>query len=193
MTVADIDQVPMQCHGQSDAVSERIRTLGSTAILVFDGEQHVAQLQFRRYNAALRSPDGIWDPLYWGDFGETAPDLPPNSLSVFCYHVGQVDNTEARDPNYQGRGIGLAMLDFFLDWADAAGFETIAAKFTPSPRPVMGFMGGQPAEAYEARGFKVVNSWVDQQLYDVLREKELVARDTAADDVARVGCCVKTI
>ena len=148
MVLSDLDAVPVGCQGSRAAIMERIGDLGAAAMLAFDGEQHVAQLQFRRYDQDLRSPDGLWDPLYWGDFGEHAPVLPSNTLSVFCYHVGQLDDTKARDAKYQGQGIGLALLDHFLRWASTAGFASVTAKCTPSPRAVMFFMGGQPAEAY---------------------------------------------
>ncbi len=191
MTLDDIEHVPLGCQGSRDEVEQRINELGATAILAFDGEQHVAQLQFRRYDPHLRSPDGLWDPLYWGDFGEQAPDLPGNTLSVFCYHVGQLEDTEARETHYQGRGIGLAMLDYLVAWADKAGFEAIAAKCTPPDRSVMSFMGGQPAGAYGERGFELVSGWVDTQLREVIRQKALVAEDADMDAAARVGCCVK--
>lgn len=187
----DIGQVPMMCQGGEDAVMTRVADIGSAAVLVFDGEQHVAQLQFRRYDRDLRSPKGLWDPLYWGDFGDTAPHLPANSLAVFCYHVGQLEDSDARDKRYQGRGIGLDMLDYLIDWAVDQAFSAMVAKCTPSPRPVMSFMGGQPAEAYIERGFELQHSWVDSQLWDVIRERQLVDETAIAYEAARVGCCVK--
>ncbi|MEM7017688.1 MAG: hypothetical protein AAF512_10185, partial [Pseudomonadota bacterium] len=113
MGVGDIDSVPIGCQGEHAELAERFSELGSAAILAFDGTQHVAQLQFRRYDAALHSAEGIWNPDYWGDFGEHAPSLPQATLAVFCYHVGQLDDSDTRDPKYQGRGIGLALLDYF--------------------------------------------------------------------------------
>ncbi len=68
MTLADITRVPIRCQGDASALAARIREVGSSAVLAFDGEQHVAQLQFRPYCRALRSPNGLWDPRYWGDF-----------------------------------------------------------------------------------------------------------------------------
>ena len=191
MTLEDVDAVPIGCQGSRDEIEARIQDLGSCAVLAFDGDQHVAQLQFRRYRADLRSPDGLWDPLYWGDFGEQAPRLPDNALSVFCYHVGQLENTEQRDSRYQGRGIGLELLDRLLVWAPDRGFEAIIAKATPPPRAVMSFMGGQPADAYKERGFEVVRKWVDTQLREVIREKALVAADADHEEAARISCCVR--
>ena len=191
MTTHDIGRVPMGCQGDTAAVRARIGSLGSAAVLAFDGAQHVAQLQFRAYERKLRSPDGIWDPLYWGDFGDDAPVLPDRSLSIFCYHVGQLDDSERRDPRYQKRGLGQALLDFFLAWAADAGFAAITAKATPSDRAVMAFMGGQPPLVYEARGFDVVDSWIDTQLRKVILEKGLVAKDVDPGEAARVSCCVK--
>jgi GNAT superfamily N-acetyltransferase len=191
MTVEDIGRVPLGCQGTNAEIEARIRALGSTAILAFDGDLHVAQLQFRRYDPTLRSPDGLWDPMYWGDFGAHAPRLPENTLSVFCYHVGQLEDSEQRDPRYQGRGIGLALLDFLIEWARGAGFDAIVAKATPSARKVMTFMGGQPVGAYLARGFEVVASWVDPQLGDVIEQKGLLAAQADPDRAARISCCVK--
>ncbi len=191
MAATDVGEVPIGCQGSPDAVKARIQDLGSCAVLAFDGGQHVAQLQFRRYQADLRSPDGLWDPLYWGDFGEQAPDLPANTLSVFCYHVGQLEDTDKRDGRYQGRGIGLELLDQLLVWATGCGFEAIIAKATPPPRAVMSFMGGQPADAYRERGFEVVRDWVDTQLRDVIREKALVPADADHDEAARISCCIR--
>tara|TARA_Y100000588_G_scaffold393096_2_gene507560 strand:+ start:653 stop:1261 length:609 start_codon:yes stop_codon:yes gene_type:complete len=191
MILADLDTVPVGCHGARDAIVKRIGDLGAAAILAFDGEKHVAQLQFRRYQRTLRSPDGLWDPLYWGDFGLHAPSLPYDTLSVFCYHVGQLEDSEARDASYQGRGIGLALLDYFLQWASDGGYSAAIAKCTPSARSIMSFMGGQPSEAYVERGFALTESWVDSQLRDVIQEKKLVPEGVDLDDAARVGCCVK--
>ena len=191
MKMADIDHVPLGCQGGRDAVAARIADLGSAAILGFDREQHVAQVQFRRYDPALRSPNGLWDPLYWGDFGEHAPELPDDSLATFCFHVGQTDDSEARDSRYHGCGIGLALLDRLIEWATAAGYAAIVAKCTPPDRAVMSFMGGHPAAAYLGRGFDLRSSWVDEQLSEVIAEKNLVAEDADMSKAARVGCCVK--
>ena len=117
--------------------------------------------------------------------------LPQNSLSIFCYHVGQLDDSERRDARYQGQGLGQALLDRLLDWAAAAGFAAIAAKATPPHRAVMGFMGGQPEQVYRARSFEVAASWIDRQLLDVVHGKALVPEGSAPDAVARVSLCVK--
>ena len=193
MTADDIGRVPIGCQGGEAALRARIADAGSAAVLAFDGDQHVAQLQFRRYDPACRSPDGLWDPLYWGEFGDAAPALPADSLSIFCYHVGQLDDSERRDARYQGRGLGQALLNYLLAWAADAGFAAIAAKATPPHRAVMGFMGGQPASVYEACGFTVEASWIDRQLLDVVHEKALVPEGTAPDAAARVSVCIKNL
>ena len=193
MNADDVGRVPLGCQGGVEMTRARIDDVGSAAVLAFDGEQHVAQLQFRRYDHALRSPDGLWDPLYWGDFGDDAPRLPQATLAVFCYHVGQLEDSDARDARYQGRGIGLAMLDFLIDWAVANDFEYLVAKCTPPDRKVMGFMGGQAEAAYVERGFDPVASWVDTQLDEVIKEKNLVSPDADAAVFARVGCCVRKL
>jgi GNAT superfamily N-acetyltransferase len=191
MVLEDISSVPLGCQGSAQEIEARILDLGSCAVLAFDGVQHVGQLQFRRYRADLRSPDGLWDPRYWGDFGEHAPRLPENTLSVFCYHVGQLDDTQRRDRRYQGRGIGLELLDHFLGWARDTGCAAIIAKATPAPREVMSFMGGQPANAYRERGFECLTSWVDTQLREVIRDKALVPADADHDAAARISVCVR--
>lgn len=193
MVASDVGRVPVDCHGSHAELLARIKDLGAAATLAFDGGQHVGQLQFRRYKPELRSATGIWHPDYWGDFGERAPQLPARSLNIFCYHVGQLTAGEDRSPAYQGKGIGLALLDAFIEWAAAAGFSAIAAKFTPEDRPVMGFMGGQPATAYVERGFEVGASWVDHQLDEAIREKGIVSSDADPEVVARVGICVRRL
>ena len=193
MTADDVGRVPIGCQGDQAALRARIADVGSAAVLAFDGDQHVAQLQFRRYDPDCRSPNGLWDPLYWGEFGEHAPALPAASLSIFCYHVGQLDDTERRDARYQGRGLGRALLDHLLAWAAGTGFAAIAAKATPPHRAVMSFMGGQPASVYEACGFEVEASWIDRQLLDVVHEKARVPEGTAPDAAARVSLCVKNL
>ncbi len=191
MTTNDVGRVPEDCFGTREVLLNRMEDLGAAAVLAFDGDQHVAQLQFRRYNAALRSSEGIWHPDYWGDFGEHAPELPEASLNVFCYHVGQLAAGDERSPDYQGHGIGLALLDYFLAWAASAGFAAVIAKCTPQDRAVMGFMGGQPASAYADRGFEVAATWIDRQLADTVVERKIVTPDTDEDVCARVGVCVK--
>lgn len=193
MTLDDVARIPISCQGSVLEIEARIRDLGGAAVLGFDRDQHVAQLQFRRYARDLRSPRGLWDPAYWGDFGEQAPRLSEKTLSVFCYHVGQLDETERRETQYQGRGIGLQLLDYLVSWATDSGFEYIVAKATPADRRVMSFMGGQPVSAYLQRGFDVAASWIDQQLREVVGEKSLVSPDESLDDAARISCCVKRL
>ncbi len=187
----DIDHVPIDCQGDRAAITARIADLGASAILVFDGAQHVGQLQFRRHAAELRSPNGIWHPDYWGDFPDSQPELPADAVGIFCYHVGQLESGEDRDSSYFGRGIGQGLLDYFLDWAEDQQISTIVAKHTPPSRAVMAFMGGQAASVYEARGFEVVSSWIDGQLLDTVRERGLADSTVANEDVAGVGMCVK--
>ena len=193
MTADDVGRVPIGCQGGEAALRARIADVGSAAVLAFDGAQHVAQLQFRRYDRTCHSPNGLWDPLYWGEFGDAAPALPDNSLSIFCYHVGQLDDSEHRDARYQGRGLGVELLDYLLDWAVGAGFAAVTAKATPPHRAVMGFMGGQPASIYEGRGFATEASWIDRQLLDVVHERALVPEGTTPDVAARVGLCVRNL
>jgi GNAT superfamily N-acetyltransferase len=191
MTADDVGRVPMDCHGGAEALRARIDDLGSGAMLAFDGAEHVGQLQFRRHRPDLRSPAGIWNPDYWGDFGDLRPELPDRTLGVFCYHVGQLTDGDARDPTYQGRGIGVGLLDRFLAWAQAQGFEAIVAKCTPPDRAVMAFMGGQPASVYTGRGFDLVATWREPQLHPALLERGLVDADADPALVATVGMCVR--
>jgi len=191
MLAKDIGRVPMDCHGDAEAVTARVRDLGAAAILAFDGAQHVGQLQFRRHDPALRSATGIWSPDYWGDFGDDQPELPGATLGVFCYHVGQLTDGDERDERYFGRGIGIALLDFLIDWAKGQGFRAMVAKSTPPHRAVMGFMGGQPAHVYEENGFELCKSWIDPQLQETVQERQLVPDATDVNAIARVGMCVK--
>jgi GNAT superfamily N-acetyltransferase len=193
LTAADVGVVPIGHQGDSDEVRQRIADLGSSAMLAFDGDQHVGQLQFRRYEPNVCSPKGLWDPLYWVDFAGHAPALPARTLAVFCYHVGQLDDTDARDPRYQGRGLGLSLLDHFLEWALQAGFAAVVAKAVPPYRPMMSFMGGQPANVYQARGFETVASWVDPELRAIVTDRDLTPDGVDPDDAARVSCCVRRL
>ena len=193
MVKSDIGSVPIDCQGTEDEVSGRIDDLGASAMLAFHHDQHVGQLQFRRFVPGLKSPRGLWEPLYWGDFSDHEPELSGNAISIFCYHVGQRDDTQARDAVYQGQGIGVALLDYLLDWAGKAGFDTVVAKGCPSVRSVMGFLGGQSAEIYESRGFSILSRWSDTQLRDVVQEKQLLSSDTDIDQASMVSCCVKSL
>jgi len=133
-------------------------------MLVYDGSMHVGQLQFRPYVPNTVSPDGLHDPLYWMDFKGHAPQLPERTLALFCYHVGQLDNTGARDSRYFGKGIGVRLLDETLMWAASAGYEAVVAKGCPRFRPVIEYMGGMPTEVYQGRDFVVAASYHDRDL-----------------------------
>jgi GNAT superfamily N-acetyltransferase len=174
MVASDVGSVPIVHQGDRGQVLARIAELGSSAVLAFEGDQHVAQLQFRRYEPGTRSPNGVWDPLYWMDFGDHAPKVPPPALCVCCYHVGQVNDTADRDARYQDRGIGPQLLDHLVEWARAAGVGAVIAKATPPYRPVMQFLGGLPTAVYEARKFEIAARWVDADLETVIRERHLV-------------------
>lgn len=167
--MSDLGNVPIDCQGTETTVRNRIADLGASAILAFDGEQHVGQLQFRRYHRTLRSPAGIMDPSYWGDFGQAnAPSLPPETVNLFCYHVGQLASGNARHSRYQGRGIGAALLEQFARWADATRVEATVAKALPPFRPLGVLMGGHPVSVYEDHGFEVAARWCDRDLRDRL-------------------------
>ena len=43
----DVSVVPLSHQGDPDEVRQRIADLGASAMLAFDGAQHVGQLQFR--------------------------------------------------------------------------------------------------------------------------------------------------
>lgn len=193
MTAQDIGRVPLDCHGEAADLAARVCDLGAAAILAFDGDQHVGQLQFRKHRPELRSEKGVFSPDYWGDFAGRAPPLPERTLAVYCYHVGQLTDGKERDPRYQGRGLGGALLDEFIVWAQANGFAAIVAKAMPADPVVMQFMGGQPEHVYAAKGFTCVDRWVDRQMYEALLERDLIAKDADPEVVASVGLCVREL
>lgn len=189
----DLGRVPTDCQGSLADVEARIHDLGAAAILAFDGEQHVGQLQFRRHRPGLRSAAGIFSPDYWGDFGGRLPPLPHETLCLYCFHVGQLSDGKDRDPGYQGRGLGAALLDQLIGWATAHGFAGLLAKSMPPAPEIMGFMGGQPEQVYEARGFTCVDRWVDRDMHAGLVERGVVPADSDPADVARVGLWVREL
>ncbi|HEY8623370.1 MAG TPA: hypothetical protein VIM74_05850 [Casimicrobiaceae bacterium] len=167
----DLAFVPLQCQGEPTEVRDRIRGCGSSATLAFDGGRCVAQLQFRPYVPGNRSPNGIHHPLYWMDYPPETPSLPERSLSLFCYHVGQVENDpEQRDPRYLGRGIGQELLRQTVDWAAVNGFDAVIAKGLAPSWPVIQYMGGMPCPVYELHGFEPVYAYFDSELRQVLDE-----------------------
>jgi hypothetical protein len=157
-------------------------------MLVFDGQQHIGQLQFRPYVPHTVSPRGLHDPLYWMDFQGQAPDLPGRTLSLFCYHVGQTDNTQTRDSRYFGKGIGLHLLNETLRWAKDAGFEAVIAKGCPGNRAIIEFMGGMPIDVYREKGFRVTTTYIDRELRAVV---ERLAPEWDLNKASEVGVCVR--
>ena len=201
-TAGDIDKLPIRCQGTRQEIVDRISMIGASAMVVFEGSQHVGQLQFRPYVPGTVSPNGLHEPLYWMDFQGHAPDLPERTLNLFCYHVGQLDNTQNRDPRYFGRGIGLALLNKTLDWAKQSGFETVAAKGCPNFRPIIEFMGGMPTDVYVEQGFTVAASWTDPELREAVvgmleggfgPERQKAVQGIDPDQAAQVSVCVKTL
>jgi len=171
-------------------------------MLVFEGRQHVGQLQFRLYVPRTRSPKGLFHPLYWMDFQGRTPDLPEKTMALFCYHVGQLDNTTDRDPGYFGRGIGIKLLKKTINWAAASGFKAIVAKGLSNFRPVIEFMGGLTTETYQQNGFRTAECYIDHQLRtelekmmeDPLREslrKALLDKDL--NEASKICICVKDL
>ena len=201
----DVRRVPLQHQGTPEEVLERISVCGSSAMLAFEGEAHVGQLQFRPYVPDTRSPKGLHDPLYWMDFQGHAPSLPERTLALFCYHVGQLDDTDARDPRYFGRGIGIKLLDETLAWAQSVGFEAVVAKGLSSLRPVIEYMGGMPTAVYTSRNFLQAAAYRDTELRSCLDEvlhgrygialqealQTLVAAGVNLDEAAMVTVCLR--
>jgi hypothetical protein len=68
MEAGDVGVLPSAQQGDEDEIRRRIACLGSSAWLAFDGVRHVGQLQFRRFEPRIRSPNGVWGPLWWMDF-----------------------------------------------------------------------------------------------------------------------------
>ncbi len=163
-----MERVPLLHQGTPQEVRARIAAIGSSAILAFEEGVHVGQIQFRPYEPGMKSPGGLYDPLYWMDFEGQAPAMPDRSLALFCYHVGQLDNTDRRDPRYMGRGIGSRLLDEAIAWAEKAGFPAVIAKGLSSLWPIPQVMGGMPTALYLRRQFKIAASYYDQQLLEWL-------------------------
>lgn len=193
MRLEDLGEVPLDCHGEAAEAADRIRDLGAAAILAFDGDQHVGQLQFRRHRPGLRSAAGVFSPDYWGDFEGRAPPLPEATLCIYCYHVGQLTPGKDRDARYQGRGLGAALLDHLIHWARSHGFAAIVAKSMPPAREVLQFMGGQTEATYASRGFACVDRWTDHAMHAALVERGLVGADSTPEQDATVGLCVLSL
>jgi GNAT superfamily N-acetyltransferase len=198
LAATDVETVPLLHQGTPEEVRARIAAIGSSAILAFEEGAHVGQIQFRPYEPGVVSPNGLHDPLYWMDFEDQAPTMPDRSLTLFCYHVGQLDNTDRRDPRYMGRGIGTRLLDETIAWAKKAGFSAIIAKGLSSLRPIPQVMGGMPTELYLRRQFKIAASYYDQQLLEWIPgminktgQEENIS--TNYKDTARIDICVKTL
>ncbi len=195
---ADVETVPLLHQGTAEEVRARITAIGSSAILAFEEGDHVGQLQFRPYEPGVVSPNGLHDPLYWMDFEDQAPTMPDRSLTLFCYHVGQHDNTDRRDSRYMGRGIGTRLLEETIAWAEKAGFSTIVAKGLSSLWPIPQIMGGMPTALYLRRQFKIAASYYDQQLLNWIPgmiNKTGQEENTGANykDAARIDICVRTL
>ena len=157
-------------------------------MLVFDDQRHIGQLQFRPYIPNTVSPRGLHDPLYWMDFQGHAPDLPEKTLALFCFHVGQTDNTQARDSRYFGKGIGMRLLNETLRWAEEAGFEAVIAKGCPGYRSIIEYMGGMPTDVYQEKGFKIVATYDDRELRSVVEDLATIGDPNKASEV---GVCVR--
>lgn len=157
-------------------------------MIVFDGQKHIGQLQFRPFVPNTVSPRGLHDPLYWMDFQGQAPDLPGKTLSLFCYHVGQTDNTQTRDSRYFGKGIGLSLLEKTLRWAEDAGFEVVIAKGCPGYRSIIEYMGGMPTDVYREKGFKIIATYIDRELKVVV---ESMAGEWDPDKASEISVCVR--
>jgi len=207
LTEEDIGQVPLQHQGSPEEVLERVKTCGSSAMLAFEGTSHVGQLQFRPYIPETKSPNSLLDPLYWMDFQGHAPSLPDKTMALFCYHVGQLHDTDDRDPRYFGRGIGTQLLDHTISWATASGFDAVVAKGLTSHPPLIQFMGGMPEAVYRSRGFISAASYHDADLRSCLDDmingmygsdwekafRTLVDDGVNFDKASEISVCVLTI
>ncbi|MEW6184357.1 MAG: hypothetical protein AB1585_01305 [Thermodesulfobacteriota bacterium] len=107
---------------------------------------------------------------------------------MFCYHVGQTDDSPARDPSYFGKGIGLTLLSETLQWAESAGFEAVVAKGCPGYRAIIEFMGGMPTSVYREKGFRVAASYIDRELREVVAG---LGGDWDPDQASEVSVCVR--
>jgi hypothetical protein len=141
------------------------------------------------------------------DFNGSAPVLPAQTLALFCYHVGQLDDTDARDARYFGWGIGARLLEETISWATKAGFTTLVAKGLTALWPVIEYMGGLPAAVYTAHSFVAAVSYHDTALrtafdemlagrYGTARQhalRTLVRGGASLDAAARITICVRRL
>ena len=192
MTLADVGTVPIGHQGAPDQVRRRIEDLGrapsspSTAVGTSPSSSSAATRRAGGCPAGWTSRCTGWTST------ATRSPLPEQTIVVFCYHVGQTDDSDARDPQYWGRGWVCGSLDMLVGWAAEHGYA-IVAKGVPAARPVMTFLGGQPASVYESRGFTTTATWVDTELRAVVERDQLAppGDETASMTMPASACCVR--
>lgn len=190
---ADLPYLERKCwRGGEAEMRRRLTDQGTCSILALDGDRPVGQLYLRTYRPGFRSPGGLHDGAWWADLsGADDPELPARTVVLGCWHVGRLRDPagpEREATEYQGRGIGLALLQGAIDWvrSGAAPFEAIAVKAADTEsRPYLVWLGGLPRSAFAANGFRPLTQFDDPY---VIAEPEAVpepARGPAAPQPAR--------
>jgi hypothetical protein len=93
MVAGAIGRVPLGHQGDADEVSRRIESLGTSAILAFDGDTHRTGPVAR---APARRPLAQWTPRTALLERLRSPRATASGRHdpLFCCHVGQLDDTE---------------------------------------------------------------------------------------------------
>ena len=169
---AELDRIVLRCWPPRETLDRLFRDQGTIGMAAWEGDRNVAQLHCYRvtapdgkeWKAAEDGPMGAnwWtesDRLFegWGQWGPLKAELGLSGpiWCHACFHVGRtLDDPEANDPRYLGRGIGTALCKASVRWAREHGHVAVVAPGSPHDVPEFtSWYGHLPWTTYAGLGF----------------------------------------
>jgi len=143
------------------------REYGSCGVIAVDGDQIVGKLRFSpmgpidvEHQCVQQNPEAMAAL----DLRSLAAreSLRPKSLSIWCLQV-------VKDASYRRKGIGRAMVQETISWAQEEGWDEIRALACSHIGPLLDWTGMFSVDAYQELGFTCTGRSVHPELLEGVR------------------------
>lgn len=173
----ELGKVLLRCLPDGHRIEMLFKTQEVIGIGAWDGDQCIAQLHCYRLMLPRGSAD-LWPswtrPAYVADMLDGSLGIAGPVWCHACFHVGRsiesFSRSDAPDSRYFGRGIGTALAQASIRWAQAHDYEAVIAPGTPEGLFAFSvWAGGLPWTTYRELGFSDKTGDLGDELPDWAR------------------------